>query len=55
MSTWQIRFFSLWRREISRFMKIKKQTLGGPLLETFLYITIFGASALALSCRPSIR
>ena len=40
----QIRFFSLWRREISRFMKIKKQTLGGPLLETFLYITIFGAA-----------
>src|SRR6201985_2090347 len=44
MTTWQIRFFSLWRREISRFMKIKKQTLGGPLLETFLYITIFGAA-----------
>src|SRR6201999_1643999 len=32
------------QREISRFMKIKKQTLGGPLLETFLYITIFGAA-----------
>ena len=44
MSTWQIRFFSLWRREISRFMKIKKQTLGGPLLETFLYISVFGAA-----------
>lgn len=44
MSTWQIRFFSLWRREISRFMKIKKQTLGGPLLETFLYVTVFGAA-----------
>ena len=44
MSTWQIRFFSLWRREISRFMKIKKQTIGAPLLETFLYITIFGAA-----------
>ena len=44
MSTWQIRFLSLWRREISRFMKIKKQTLGGPLLETFLYITVFGAA-----------
>jgi ABC-2 type transport system permease protein len=25
-------------------MKIKKQTLGAPLLETFLYITIFGAA-----------
>src|ERR1700754_2135196 len=44
MSAAQIRFFSLWRREISRFMKIKKQTLGGPLLETFLYILIFGAA-----------
>ena len=44
MTTWQIRFFSLWRREISRFMKIKKQTLGGPLLETFLYVTVFGAA-----------
>jgi ABC-2 type transport system permease protein len=44
MSPAQIRFFSLWRREISRFMKIKKQTLGGPILETFLYIAIFGAA-----------
>jgi ABC-2 type transport system permease protein len=44
MSAAQIRFFTLWRREISRFMKIKKQTLGGPLLETFLYITVFGAA-----------
>jgi ABC-2 type transport system permease protein len=44
MSAGQIRFLTLWRREISRFMKIKKQTLGGPLLETFLYITVFGAA-----------
>lgn len=44
MSTAQIRFATLWRREVSRFMKIKKQTLGGPLLETFLYITVFGAA-----------
>ena len=44
MSAAQIRFFTLWRREVSRFMKIKKQTLGGPLLETFLYITVFGAA-----------
>ena len=44
MTTAQIRFFSLWRREISRFMKIKKQTLGGPLLETFLYVSVFGAA-----------
>jgi ABC-2 type transport system permease protein len=40
----QIRFATLWRREVNRFMKIKKQTLGAPLLETFLYITIFGAA-----------
>jgi ABC-2 type transport system permease protein len=44
VSSAQIRFATLWRREISRFMKIKKQTLGGPLLETFLYITVFGAA-----------
>ena len=44
MSTAQIRFATLWRREVNRFMKIKKQTLGAPLLETFLYITIFGAA-----------
>jgi ABC-2 type transport system permease protein len=44
MSAAQIRFATLWRREVNRFMKIKKQTLGGPLLETFLYITIFGAA-----------
>jgi ABC-2 type transport system permease protein len=40
----RIRFLTLWRREVSRFMKIKKQTIGGPLLETFLYITVFGAA-----------
>jgi ABC-2 type transport system permease protein len=44
VSAAQIRFLTLWRREVSRFMKIKKQTLGGPLLETFLYITVFGAA-----------
>ena len=44
MSAAQIRFSTLWRREVSRFMKIKKQTLGAPLLETFLYITVFGAA-----------
>ena len=44
MSTAQIRFATLWRREVSRFMKIKKQTLGAPLLETFLYISVFGAA-----------
>jgi ABC-2 type transport system permease protein len=44
VSTAQIRFATLWRREVSRFMKIKKQTLGAPLLETFLYISVFGAA-----------
>jgi len=44
VSTAQIRFATLWRREVNRFMKIKKQTLGAPLLETFLYIMVFGAA-----------
>ncbi|MEA2409541.1 MAG: type transport system permease protein [Thermoleophilaceae bacterium] len=44
MSAAQIRFFSLVRREVNRFMKIKRQTVGAPLLETFLYISVFGAA-----------
>jgi ABC-2 type transport system permease protein len=40
----QIRFLSLIRREVNRFMKIKRQTVGAPLLETFLYISVFGAA-----------
>ncbi|HYP48650.1 MAG TPA: ABC transporter permease [Thermoleophilaceae bacterium] len=44
MSPGQIRFFSLVRREINRFLKIKRQTVGAPLLETFLYISVFGAA-----------
>jgi ABC-2 type transport system permease protein len=44
MSSAQIRFLALWRREVNRFMKIKKQTIGAPLLETFLYISVFGAA-----------
>jgi ABC-2 type transport system permease protein len=40
----QIRFLSLLRRETNRFWKIKRQTLGAPLLETFLYISVFGAA-----------
>jgi ABC-2 type transport system permease protein len=44
MSPTQIRFMTLWRREVNRFMKIKKQTIGAPLLETFLYISVFGAA-----------
>jgi ABC-2 type transport system permease protein len=44
MTAAQIRFVSLLRREVSRFMKIKRQTVGAPLLETFLYISVFGAA-----------
>src|SRR5499426_600517 len=44
MTPGQIRFLALVRRETTRFMKIKKQTLGAPLLETFLYISVFGAA-----------
>ena len=44
MSAAQIRFFSLLRREVNRFFKIKRQTLGAPVLETFLYISVFGAA-----------
>jgi ABC-2 type transport system permease protein len=44
MSPAQIRFLTLIRRETTRFWKIKRQTLGAPLLETFLYISVFGAA-----------
>jgi ABC-2 type transport system permease protein len=38
------RFATLIMREVNRFVKIKRQTIGGPLLETFLYIAVFGAA-----------
>jgi ABC-2 type transport system permease protein len=44
VSSAQIRFVTLVRREVSRFLKIKRQTVGAPLLETFLYISVFGAA-----------
>jgi len=44
LSASQIRFFTLLRREVNRFLKIKRQTIGAPLLETFLYISVFGAA-----------
>ncbi len=44
LSPSQIRFLTLVRREVNRFMKIKRQTVGAPLLETFLYISVFGAA-----------
>lgn len=43
MHNW-IGFYSVLRRELSRFWKIKRQTLFGPLLETYLYISVFGAA-----------
>jgi ABC-2 type transport system permease protein len=44
VSASQIRFLALVRRECNRFLKIKRQTIGAPLLETFLYISVFGAA-----------
>jgi ABC-2 type transport system permease protein len=44
VTTAQIRFLTLVRREVSRFLKIKRQTVGAPMLETFLYISVFGAA-----------
>ena len=44
MSATQIRVLALIRREVNRFMKIKRQTVGAPLLETFLYVSVFGAA-----------
>src|SRR5215204_3507897 len=44
MTAAQIRFLALVRREVTRFLKIKRQTLGAPMLETFLYISVFGAA-----------
>ncbi len=44
MSDAQIRLLTLLRREVNRFLKIKRQTVGAPLLETFLYISVFGAA-----------
>ena len=37
-------FWSILRRELRRFWSIKRQTLLGPLLETYLYISVFGAA-----------
>ena len=44
LSPSQVRLLALTRREVNRFMKIKRQTVGAPLLETFLYISVFGAA-----------
>ena len=55
MTATQIRFLTLSRREVNRFMKIKKQTIGAPLLETFLYISVFGAALGSRIDRKSTR
>lgn len=39
-----ISFYSVLRRECYRFLSIPRQTIGGPLLETYLYISVFGAA-----------
>lgn len=39
-----MRFRTIVRREVSRFWKIKRQTLLAPLIETFLFISVFGAA-----------
>jgi ABC-2 type transport system permease protein len=37
-------FWTVLRREMSRFWGIKRQTILGPVLETYLYISVFGAA-----------
>jgi ABC-2 type transport system permease protein len=37
-------FWTVLRRELFRFWGIKRQTIIGPLLETSLYISVFGAA-----------
>lgn len=44
MSPQLIGFYTLLRRECYRFLSIPRQTVAGPLLETYLYIGVFGAA-----------
>ena len=37
-------FYTVLRRETQRFWSIKRQTIFGPVLETYLYISVFGAA-----------
>lgn len=37
-------FWTVLRREVNRFWTIRRQTLVAPLLETYLYISVFGAA-----------
>lgn len=43
MKSW-LPFWTVLRRELYRFWGIKRQTILGPLLETALYIGVFGAA-----------
>lgn len=43
MKSW-LPFWTVLRRELYRFWGIKRQTILGPLLETALYISVFGAA-----------
>ena len=43
MKKW-LPFWTVLRRELYRFWGIKRQTILGPLLETALYISVFGAA-----------
>lgn len=39
-----IGFYTVFRREVFRFWIIKRQTILAPVLETYLYISVFGAA-----------
>ena len=41
--TW-IPFFTLFRREIARFLKVVAQTVVTPIVTSLLYLLIFGVS-----------
>ncbi len=43
MSKW-IQFYGLFRREVSRYLKVPLQTVGAPIVNSFLYLLIFGVS-----------
>lgn len=43
MNRW-IQFYGLFKREVTRFFKVPLQTLGAPIVNSFLYLLIFGVS-----------
>lgn len=44
MAAWETRLGLGFRREFNRYWSIKRQTLLTPIVETFLYISVFGAA-----------